>query len=293
MYYERKISIYKISKDLGISRMTLYRWVKQISINKNPTREKGYRSILKNFTNPIIDFINCKNISSLKEVEIFINEKFNFKVSISTIHRFLVFNNFTYKKGTRYYTEADTVLQEKFKKEIKTFENLFAIDESSFHLNENRRYGRSLKGTKAIIKCNGNRGLTFSLLLSISTNKIDYQLTKGSFNAKMFRSFLECNISNNVNLILDNARIHHASAVLTQNNLKTIKETAKSKNINLMYLPPYSPYMNPVEYCFNIIKSYVRSKSPKTITTLEICVKDGIKKINNPKILKNIFKKIF
>ena len=41
-----------------------------------------------------------------------------------------------------------------------------------------------------------------------------------------------------LNLILDNAQIHKA---------KITKIIAEILNINLVYLPPYSPFLNPIE----------------------------------------------
>ena len=55
-------------------------------------------------------------------------------------------------------------------------------------------------------------------------------------------------------LIMDNARIHHASSLETTWNM--IKETY---GIDVLYLPPYSPFLNPIEYAFNDLKSAVKA----------------------------------
>jgi putative transposase len=46
-------------------------------------------------------------------------------------------------------------------------------------------------------------------------------------------------------LVLDNARIHHA---------KIIKKYCEEHNIKLVYLPPYSPELNPIEFLWKRIK---------------------------------------
>jgi putative transposase len=51
-------------------------------------------------------------------------------------------------------------------------------------------------------------------------------------------------------IILDNFRSHHA---------KLTTETAEKLNIDLVFLPPYSPHLNPIEY---IWKSVKRELSP-------------------------------
>jgi len=46
-------------------------------------------------------------------------------------------------------------------------------------------------------------------------------------------------------IVLDNARIHTASAV---------KRRAEELKISLVYLPPYSPDLNPIEFCWKDMK---------------------------------------
>jgi hypothetical protein len=56
----------------------------------------------------------------------------------------------------------------------------------------------------------------------------------------------------NVTITLDNASIH-----LT----KLIKKTATNFDFRIMYLPPYTPMLAPVEQVFEIIKSKIRASN--------------------------------
>ena len=58
-------------------------------------------------------------------------------------------------------------------------------------------------------------------------------------------------------IILDNFRSHHS---------KLTTETAEKLNIDLIFLPPYSPHPNPIEYIWKTIK---RELSPLYIETQE------------------------
>nr|WP_245927747.1 IS630 family transposase [Aphanothece hegewaldii] len=46
-------------------------------------------------------------------------------------------------------------------------------------------------------------------------------------------------------IVLDNASIHKA---------KVVKESCANNRIILVYLPPYSPNLNPIEYCWKDVK---------------------------------------
>ena len=85
--------------------------------------------------------------------------------------------------------------------------------------------------------------------------KEDYNNSRKIWNEKRFR-LLE-NLSNpkiydinskekRINLILDNARIHHA---------KIVEKVCEILNINLIFLQPYCPDLNPIEDVWRIIKS--------------------------------------
>jgi transposase len=48
---------------------------------------------------------------------------------------------------------------------------------------------------------------------------------------------------------MDNVAFHRS---------KIVRAEAERKNISLVYIPPYSPWYNPVEYAFSILKQKYR-----------------------------------
>ena len=72
-------------------------------------------------------------------------------------------------------------------------------------------------------------------------------------NKELFKKYLSekllPNLPKNSYLIMDNASFHKG---------KDIEDLIKSYNINLMYLPPYSPDLNPIEKKWSQIKSLYR-----------------------------------
>ena len=69
---------------------------------------------------------------------------------------------------------------------------------------------------------------------------------KGSINQFLLVSFLKSSsIPKSSVVLLDNAAIHKT---------KLVKETAHQLGIELLYVPPYSPWFNPIEGIFSIVK---------------------------------------
>jgi len=88
-----------------------------------------------------------------------------------------------------------------------------------------------------------------------------------------FISFLgkirEANPEKRIVIILDNFRTHHA---------KKVKEEAKRMNIALVYLPPYSPDLNPIESVWKSVKRAISEASPLSIEELKETIAKAFKK---------------
>lgn len=136
------------------------------------------------------------------------------------------------------------------------------IDESGFHLHIRSSKGRALAGEKAILKT-VPKGPRISLIAALSDEGYShYQLfnsagdKKRGVNATDFRLFLldlAPKVPKNSVIILDNCRIHHAE--ILNETWRTLKEMY---GIDHLFLPPYSPFLNPIEYSFNALKSKLK-----------------------------------
>ena len=71
---------------------------------------------------------------------------------------------------------------------------------------------------------------------------------------------------NRICLVLDNFATHKA---------KKVKEKASELNIELIYLPPYSPDLNPIEYLWKNIKRIISISSIKSKDELLEIVRDS------------------
>ena len=148
---------------------------------------------------------------------------------------------------------------------------LFYLDESGFDLNMVREYGYSLKGKRLLSERSGNRkGKRLSV---IGIRNHEHKLLcpfifNGSINKELFIAYLKRvllpNLPKNSYLIIDNASFHKG---------EYIEELIKSYNINLIYLPTYSPDLNPIEKKWSQIKSWYRKLQHKFENKIELIEK--------------------
>jgi transposase len=99
-------------------------------------------------------------------------------------------------------------------------------------------------------------------------------------NSSTFQTFLE-HLSNQDQqefkiLILDNGAFHHA------------KSLSIPGNIALLFLPPYSPELNPAEKVWWMIKRELKMKLFKTIEELQQALNTAVKKVCTQPAIKQL-----
>ena len=103
----------------------------------------------------------------------------------------------------------------------------------------------------------------------------EFCLFLGSLSARLPRDSV---------VIMDNAPIHQGE------RFEEVRQSIdESKSIKLEFLPPYSPFLNPIEYSFHSIKAYVRSKQPPNRAALVSEIKNGIEEAITPQKSHNFF----
>jgi len=156
----------------------------------------------------------------------------------------------------------------------------FYIDECGFDMKVNRSKGRSLVGTPAILTTLP-KGFRISLIAAmglsgyIHTTLISSQgKIKRGVNSDDFQGFLiqlVGKIPEGSLVIMDNCRIHHAETVTN-----VCKMLADARHITFKFLPPYSPFLNPIEYSFNKLKVCVSENPFKNRGELKKAIEDSL-----------------
>ncbi len=139
--------------------------------------------------------------------------------------------------------------------------NLIFLDESGANLQMAPLYGRGYGGERVAEVVPFNRGSSLTMLSAISFTKIEAALYgEWATNGEIFLEFIEkclCPVLQSRHVvIMDNVAFHKISGA---------KEAIESTGAKLIYLPPYSPDLNPIELMWSKIKICLRKESARTL----------------------------
>jgi hypothetical protein len=131
------------------------------------------------------------------------------------------------------------------------------VDESGFNCHLRRRHGRAPIGQRATATVVNSRGVNLSICAAMHINgMLTWTHRWGAFNAGFFVEYLQTLFSRLDELslehcwvVLDNVRFHHSAAVT---------DIITARGHTPVYLPPYSPMLNPIESAFSKWKSSIR-----------------------------------
>jgi transposase len=149
---------------------------------------------------------------------------------------------------------------EKFKEEGK---QIAYVDESGFAHDMPRLHGYSIKGKRCYGKYNwGAKGRTNAIGALIEGVLIAVGLISGTVNANVFNCWIQeillPNLSQKTIVVMDNASFHKSQET---------KKLLKDQGHTLIYLPPYSPDLNPIEKKWAHAK-HIRKSASRSIDEL-------------------------
>ena len=162
--------------------------------------------------------------------------------------------NHAKKKTTRYY-EQDAEKVKKYLEKIKDIpqEKIIYIDETGIDTFLYRKYARAPKGKKIYEKVRGNKFERTSIVAAQAGNKIIAPLQyKGMMHSLFFEAWFEKHLipelAQGTVIVMDNASFHRK---------KRLYELAEQYNVKIIFLPPYSPELNPIEHFWHWLKKKI------------------------------------
>ena len=250
MINQNELSMSQISCYLGISRSTIRSWIKRFKKTGDLKRSYSPGAPQK------VSFEQL-NEDLKKNPDQFLSELAKkFKMTPSGIWRALQRNQISKKKKTVCYQERNEEKRALFLKALSKIPiyNRVYLDESGFEHQLNRESGWSIKGSRLFGFRSGKKLKRINLIAAYCEKQV---LAPIRFEGMCDREFFKNWVGNHLVpelkkgqvVILDNASFHY---------YPELKEDLKKVGCSLLYLPTYSPDLNPIERFWSKLKSCVR-----------------------------------
>lgn len=127
-----------------------------------------------------------------------------------------------------------------------------------------RLYGRARRGERCHASAPGGHWNTLTFIAGLRHDRIDAPwVLDGAMNGEAFETYVRLELAPTLKLgdivICDNLSAHK--------NAKA-RKTIEGKGAYLMFLPAYSPDLNPIEQVFAKLKTLLRKAKARTVDTL-------------------------
>lgn len=114
-----------------------------------------------------------------------------------------------------------------------------------------------------------NRGTVLTVIAALTLNGIEAVMTHvGGTSGEVFKRFVQEYLVPVLRpgdlVVMDNLGAHHCSGV---------KEAIRETGADVLYMPPYSPDLNPIELCWSKVKAQLRRVGARTLPTLKKAVR--------------------
>jgi len=138
---------------------------------------------------------------------------------------------------------------------------LVFIDETWAKTNMTRTHGRCRRGRRLIAKVPHGHWRTLTFLAALRVDRIDAPCVfDGPINARSFTAYVEQVLIPTLQpgdiVIMDNLGSHRGPAV---------RKALRQAGAKLLFLPPYSPDLNPIEQVFAKLKALLRKAAERTV----------------------------
>ncbi len=223
----------------------------------------------------VFDTVSQKNPQQMKfefalwtreMIQKLIKDKFQIKLSLKAVGRLLAQLGLTCQKPLYKAIQKDESLVKKWLKKIYPQIKSRASNEKAdiyfgdaAHIRSDRHAGKTwgIRGVTPVVETSGAR-FSFSLISAISAQGLmRFMVREGGVNSAVFIEFLKrlvAGAKRKVFLIVDNGSSHISK--MTKAFVASV-----SDKLELFYLPPYSPELNPDELVWNHLKNHTVGRS--------------------------------
>lgn len=264
IHSDASLSASQIAEAAGCSKQS----VKHIHSNlrlygsaKAPPNHVGRR---RSITPPMLDAL-CEHLLGkpglyLDEMAVFLWDEFQTQVTKSSISRALAFRGWSKKTTQQRARERNVDLRDAYFHNISEFcsEHLVFVDETGCDRRIGlRRTGWSPLGVAPVQVSQFHRDQRYQILPAYAQDGVVLsRVFQGSTDASVFGDFIDQLLHHcgkwpepKSVLVMDNASFHHS---------EKITQLCADAGVKLVYLPPYSPDLNPIEEFFTKLKAFIK-----------------------------------
>jgi transposase len=146
------------------------------------------------------------------------------------------------------------------------------VDESGINLAMTRLYGRAPQGERVVGPVPQNYGQNVTVLAALGEHGLHAVMTvDGATDAEVFRAYVKHVLGPTLSpgdiVVLDNLGAHKTVG---------IQQMLARRRACLLYLPPYSPDLAPIEPCWSKVKTHLRKAKARTRQALDSAITDAL-----------------
>jgi transposase len=153
---------------------------------------------------------------------------------------------------------------------------LVFVDESGTHISMDRLRSRAPRGARAYGRVPKNRGKNLRLIASMSLSGMGESMcVEGATDAAAFELYVEHYLAPSLCegqvVVMDNLGAHRP---------KRVRELIEARGAELLFVPSYSPELNPIEQAFSKIKNVLRKLGARTHEALLEAMEEALSKVS-------------
>jgi transposase len=188
-----------------------------------------------------------------------------------------------FEKKSLHAAERDTEANQKRRAEFlekihaTPLDKLIFLDESGVTTSMTRLYARCLGGRRIHEATPGSHWKIMTILGAMSTRGIIATMTiEEATDTEIFLAYLDHVLC---------PQLRHGDVVVMDNlsshKVKGVRERIEATGAELLYLPPYSPDLNPIEKAWSKLKLLLRSAKARTKDVLDQAITDLLPQITH------------
>lgn len=258
--YDDGLSIEELAKSTRLSRWTVEEYLKEYSSKSktdNDPRGGSSSKLTEIETRKLEQHLSETTYLKVKDIITYVKVNFGKSYSRTGMTHWLQKHGFTFKRPEKVPGKVDPIRQQKFIEEYEKLKNELCPDDEIYFLDAvHPEYqsqavcGWIKKGERKTLQTTGKQ-TRLHLVGALSLKEMGVTLREyQTIDADSIISFLKdlestTNHPGTIHVILDNAAAHRSKKVI---------QCVSNSRIQLHYLPPYSPNLNPIERLWKIFR---------------------------------------